>query len=198
MWLLSLCACAVLTGLSFGHLDVALARYFWGTGKFLHPLNRGFSATVALSLESAVALGLILTRLIRGYLSRLGETLVIACLTSICTYAFNDSVLKPCFGVPVPTDVLQGAVHRFNVLAGAGNYGFPSGHMVLAASFAGVLMSLYRVSIWPLSALLVLAAALLVIGDWHFLSDVIAGSFVGLSAGLLAGSLWSLHAKQPR
>jgi membrane-associated phospholipid phosphatase len=44
----------------------------------------------------------------------------------------------------------------------------------------------------------VLAAALLVIGDWHFLSDVIAGSFVGLSAGLLAGSLWSLHAKQPR
>ena len=72
---------------------------------------------------------------------------------------------------------------------------FPSGHMVLAASFAGVFMRLYRVSIWPLSALLLLGATLLILGDWHFLSDVIAGTFVGLSAGLLAGELWALHSK---
>lgn len=68
--------------------------------------------------------------------------------------------------------------------------------MALAASFAGVFMSLYRGSIWPLSALLVLAAVLLVVGDWHFVSDVIAGTFVGIMAGILAGAAWGLHSKQ--
>jgi membrane-associated phospholipid phosphatase len=48
----------------------------------------------------------------------------------------------------------------------------------------------YRASIWPLSALLVVAATLLVAGDWHFLSDVIAGTFLGISAGLAVGKYW--------
>jgi hypothetical protein len=65
--------------------------------------------------------------------------------------------------------------------------------MVLAGAFAGVLMRFYRASIWPLSALLVLAAGLLVVGDWHFLSDVIAGTFLGVSAGILAGEGWAVH-----
>lgn len=196
MWLLSLSACAVVTALSFVYLDVPVARHLWNAGRFLRPLDSAFGATVVLSLESAVVLGLILLRLIRGHLSRLSKSLVIACLTSICTYGFNDRVLKPCFGVPMPAEVMQGAVHGCNFLAGAGNYSFPSGHMALAGSFAGVLMCLHRLSLWPLSGLLLLAAGLLVIGDWHFVSDVIAGGFVGLSAGLLAGSVWRVHAAQ--
>jgi membrane-associated phospholipid phosphatase len=32
-----------------------------------------------------------------------------------------------------------------------------------------------------------------VVGDWHFISDVIAGTFLGVSAGFLAGELWSVH-----
>jgi hypothetical protein len=67
--------------------------------------------------------------------------------------------------------------------------------MVLAGAFAGVFMSLYRASVWLFSGLLVLAAGLLIVGDWHFLSDVIAGTFVGVSAGILAGELWTVHAK---
>jgi hypothetical protein len=70
--------------------------------------------------------------------------------------------------------------------------------MVLAGAFAGVFMSLYRASIWLLSALLVLAAGLLIVGDWHFVSDVIAGTFAGVSAGILAGEAWTVHAsRQP-
>jgi hypothetical protein len=49
------------------------------------------------------------------------------------------------------------------------------------------------VSIRPLAILLLLAAALLVVGDWHFLSDVIAGTFLGVSAGILAGEGWLVH-----
>ena len=65
--------------------------------------------------------------------------------------------------------------------------------MVLAGAFAAVFMRLYRTSIVPLSALLLIAAVLLIAGDWHFVSDVIAGTFVGVSAGLLAGELWLAH-----
>jgi membrane-associated phospholipid phosphatase len=123
--------------------------------------------------------------------------LAIACVASICTYGINSGVLKPLFGVPIPAEVMEGARHSFKFLEGSGNSSFPSGHMVLAGAFAGVFMSLYRVGVWPLSALLVLAAGLLVIGGWHFLSDVVAGAFVGVSAGMLAGELWTVHSKSP-
>lgn len=195
LWLVSFAACAALTAFAIADLDVPVARHFWNVGPFLHPLNSAFAATVVLSLESALALGLILARLVRGHLSRLGGACAIACVASICTYGINDAVLKPFFGVPVPAAVMEGAVHGFNFLAGPGDYSFPSGHMALAGSFAGVLMTLYRVAIWPLSALLLFAAVMLVIGDWHFVSDVIAGSFVGLSAGMLAGEAWGRHSR---
>ena len=38
----------------------------------------------------------------------------------------------------------------------------------------------YRTSILPFSALLLIATVLLIAGDWHFVSDVIAGTFVGV------------------
>ena len=186
-WLLGLLACALLTTLSFVYLDVPVARHFWSLGRFLRPLNSAFGAAAVLTGEFALALGLVLVRLVRGHLSRLETTLMTACLASICTYAFNDLLLKSWFGVPVPAAVMSGVPHRFVFLASPGTYSFPSGHMALAGSFAGVCMSLYRVAIWPLAALLMLAAVLLVVGDWHFVSDVIAGSFVGLSAGWVAG-----------
>ena len=57
-------------------------------------------------------------------------------------------------------------------------------------------MRLYTGSTWLLSALLVLAAGVLIVGDWHFLSDVIAATFAGVSAGLLAGEVWAVHASR--
>ena len=110
---------------------------------------------------------------------------MLACLTSICAYAINDGTLKFFFGVPNPAAVLHGTKHPFNLLSGSSNSSFPSGHMVLAAAFAGVFMRLYRTSILPFSLLLLIAAVLLIVGEWHFVSDVIAGTFVGVSAGLL-------------
>jgi membrane-associated phospholipid phosphatase len=87
--------------------------------------------------------------------------------------------------------VLHGAPHALNLWKGSAMSSFPSGHMMLSGAFAGVFMRLYRASIRPLAALLLIAAVLLVVGDWHFLSDVVAGSFLGLSAGALAGEAWS-------
>jgi membrane-associated phospholipid phosphatase len=197
IWLLSFVVCASVVALSFAHIDVPIALHFSKIGAFPSALNAAFGATVILSLESAVALSLILARLVRGHISRFGEALAIACLASICTYGINSAVLKPFFGVPIPAEVMEGARHAFNFVRGSGNSSFPSGHMVLVGAFAGVFMRLHRASVSPLSALLVLAASLLIVGGYHFLSDVIAGTFVSVSAGLLAGEAWAVHSKLP-
>jgi membrane-associated phospholipid phosphatase len=192
LWLLTLAACAAAAALSFAKLDVAVARHFWEVGRHLSSLNTAFGAAVILTLESVVILTLLLARLTRGHLSRFAETLGVACLASICAYGINDQVLKPFFGVPNPAAVLHGARHVFFVVRFA-SASFPSGHMVLAGAFAGVFMRQYRASFWPLAALLLIAAVLLVVGDWHFISDVIAGTFLGVSAGLLAAEGWITH-----
>lgn len=196
IWLLSLLICSLVVVVAFAYLDVPIARQVYGALGSREKLAKGLTSAVLLSAEAAVALTLIVIRITRGRLSPLGEAAALACLTSICAYSINDSALKYCCGVPSPVAVIHGARHAFYLLNGSSNTSFPSGHMVLSGAFAGVFMRLYRRSILPLSVLLFMGAVLLILGDWHFLSDVIAGTFIGVSAGLLAGEVWSAHSKR--
>ncbi len=195
LWFLALLICALVTAVAFVYVDVPVARRAYGTSTSAEFLATGFASAVLLGFESIVALSLIIVRIARGHLSPFREVTVLACLTSICAYAINDSTLKFFFGVPNPAAVLQGTKHAFNFLSSSSNLSFPSGHMVLAGAFAGVFMRFYRTSILPLSTLLLIAGVLLIEGDWHFVSDVIAGTFVGISVGILAGELWIAHSK---
>jgi membrane-associated phospholipid phosphatase len=198
IWLLSLAACAALIAVLFVRVDVPAAVYLWKFARGLRHLNAAFGAAIILSAEAAVILATVLARLVRGRVSVFAETLAMACLTSICAYGINGHVLKVIFGVPNPGDVMHGARHGFNVWMGSESSSFPSGHMVLAAAFAGVFMRLNQASIWPLAALLALAAILLLLGDWHFPSDIVAGTFFGLSAGILAGEARAARATAER
>jgi len=193
IWSVSLVACAAIVAFSFLRMDVPTALYFWNVRHLRSPLNATFGSTVILSAESAVLLFTVLARLVRGHISVFGETLAIACLVSMCAYVVNDHLLKVFFGVPNPADVMHGAPHSFNFWMGSVNGSFPSGHMVLAGAFAGVFMRLYKASVRLFSTLLLIAAGLLLVGDWHFVSDIIAGAFVGMSAGILAGEGWAAH-----
>lgn len=195
-WVLALLLCTLLVAVAFVYCDVPIALRVNGIlGWAAQSLAKGFASGVLLGAEAAVVLALVLLRITRGHLSPMGEATALACLTSICAYTINDRTLKLFFGVPNPAAVLQGSQHAFHLLGGSANSSFPSGHMVLAGAFAAVFMRLYRTSILPLSALLLIAAGLLIVGDWHFLSDVIAGTFIGISAGLLAGELWLAHSR---
>lgn len=198
IWLLALVACVAAVTLSFLWLDVPAAVWFWGIGRHLSPLGESLGSDVILLGESTVILIMVFARLVRGNISALSKVMAIACLASMCAYAINDHVLKVFFGVPNPAAVLHGAPHALNILTGSSNCSFPSGHMVLAGAFCGVFMRLYRVALRPLAVLLLLAAGLLLVGDWHFLSDVIAGTFLGTSAGMLAGEAWAVHSQSFR
>ena len=194
IWVISFLVCVAAASLSFTYYDLPIAQWFAQNIGRLNTLGAGLGSAVLLTLEGVTALTLVGVRLIRGRLSPFGEALALASLTSMCVYAINDGVLKLFFGVPNPASVLAGgARHGFNLLAGGQSSSFPSGHMALAASFGGTLMTLIPGSRWPLSALLSVGTVILVVGDWHFVSDVIAGGFVGISAGALAGRLWRVH-----
>jgi membrane-associated phospholipid phosphatase len=195
IWLLSLLICTLLVAGSFVYIDVPIAHRVYGILRSGERLATGFASVVLLGIEAAVALTLVIFRITRGRLSPLGEATALACLASICAYAINDSTLKFFFGVPNPAAVLHGTQHAFNLLSGSSSSSFPSGHMVLAGAFAGVFMRLYRTSILLFSVLLLVGVALLIVGDWHFVSDVIAGTFLGVSAGILAGEVWLAHSK---
>jgi membrane-associated phospholipid phosphatase len=75
----------------------------------------------------------------------------------------------------------------FHWFQGGGEYsGFPSGHMtVFSAFFAAIWLFFPRYRSISLGLALVLATAL-VISNYHFLSDVIAGAYLGLVATCLA------------
>jgi hypothetical protein len=193
VWLLWFVACVAAAAFSFKEVDVRVVHRFWSVGRHLSPLSTAFGATVILALESVVVISLIVARLMRGHISRFAEALGVACLASICAYGINDQVLKPFFGVQDPVAVMHGARHAFHLASDLAMGSFPSGHMVLAGAFVGVFMRLYRASVGLLSGLLLLAAALLVVGDWHFVSDVIMGAFLGVSAGILAAEGWAVH-----
>jgi hypothetical protein len=194
-WLLFLLICVLLVAAAFVYIDVPVAMHVEGLFGSAKGLEKGFASIILLSVEAAVALGLVVIRITRGHLSPFREAIALACLTSICAYAINDAALKFFFGVPNPSAVLDGSRHAFNLLSGSTYSSFPSGHMVLAGAFAGAFMRLYRKSVPLFSTLLFIAGLLLVGGDWHFVSDVIAGSFLGVSAGLLAGEVWLAHSK---
>ncbi len=197
IWLLSLVICTFAITTAFAYFDVPIAHRVYGIlGQAESVATTGFASAILLGVEAAVVLVLVIIRITRGHLSPLREATVLACLASICAYAINDSILKLFFGVPNPEAVLHGTQHTFNLLRGTSKSSFPSGHMVIAGAFAGVFMRFYRNTIWLFSALLLIAATLLIAGDWHFLSDVIAGALVGVSAGLLAGELWLAHSRR--
>lgn len=193
IWFAAFLVCTVLVGFSFAYLDLTVAEYFrFLTGR-LDRLGDRLGSAVLLSFEAAALLVLAVLRIRYGHVSRFGATLAVALLTSMCAYAVNSTVLKVFFGVPSGWELAYGARHAFALFLGTPGSSFPSGHMALAGAFAGVFFRIYRHSVLPLGLFLAFAALLLVAGGWHYVSDVIAGGFLGVSAGLLAAEVWQRH-----
>jgi membrane-associated phospholipid phosphatase len=92
------------------------------------------------------------------------------------------SLLKLLFGrINTRIWLANPASDHFHWFHGGTNYnGFPSGHMTFFAAFSAAVWIFYpRYRSISIGLMLVLAVAL-VITDYHFLSDVIAGTYLGL------------------
>jgi len=194
IWIGITAAAALVAAAMIAWVDQPVAVLFKDNMSRVDALSRGLSSTVLITIEIAMMAVLAIVRIVRGEIPPLARIVLIACCVSLCTFAVNDHVLKLIFGRPNPSDVLMGQIPPgFQFFQGSFRSSFPSGHMAMACSFGMVVMrGSPRFTPW-LEGLLALAAATLVVGDWHFVSDVIAGTFAGCLAGFWAWELWTLH-----
>jgi len=196
-WALALVAVIVATWVSIRWIDYPLAA------EFLHVSNKhgiiGYilGGRVLVTGELSLIGILALVRIRTGHLPGIAKTLLVACSASVMSYTLNDLLLKTVFGRQNPSDYFQSHLPgTFHLFQGDDHSGFPSGHMMLAAAFLGVFFRVYPRLRIPSLSLLLFGTVVLVLGDWHFVSDVIAGTFLGLTIGLMAGELWLRHTRQ--
>jgi membrane-associated phospholipid phosphatase len=130
-------------------------------------------------------------------LSKLQTTALLASLSLVMAEA-TKNMLKFVFGRTWPEtwvrnnpSFIHDGVYGFNPFyGGQGFASFPSGHTAVTCAVISVLWIAYPR--WrALYALIVTAVAVGLIGaNYHFLSDVIAGGFVGASTGWMATYFW--------
>jgi len=109
-------------------------------------------------------------------------------LGSVVLVAF---VLKPLFGRAGPGEFLAHCDTGFFWFDRNGEHrSFPSGHSSQAAALLSVLWLLYPRWRWAYAGAFVVLAAALIVGEWHFLGDILAGGLIGAAGGTLAVQLW--------
>jgi membrane-associated phospholipid phosphatase len=200
-WIVSLAGVVLASAISFQWLDRPVALFFHNTvarPATFAKLTYAPDPMVPLAVTVFVVLGLM--NLSGRALSRL-QTCALLCSLSLIVAELTKIQLKLVFGRTWPDtfrdtnpSFLRDGVYGFNLFHGGHGYAsFPSGHTAVTCAVISVLWIYYPAWRW-LYVLAVLAVALGLIGaNYHFVSDVIAGGFVGISSGWMLTSLWKAH-----
>lgn len=199
-WFTALALAALAAAVSYRWLDRPLALFVHDlpvTHKraLLEPLTH---IPDPLFPAAAIAfIGLGLYALAGRALSRLQRTIVV-CSLSLTMAQVIKNQLKFVFGRTWPEtwvennpSFIHDGAYGFNWFhGGAGYESFPSGHMTATCAVISVLWICYP-RFKPIYLLAALAVTVGLVGaDFHFLSDVIAGAFVGASTGWMATVLF--------
>ena len=130
------------------------------------------------------------------------QTAIVLCSVSLMIAETLKNVLKFVFGRTWPETWVQnnpsfihGGVYGFNLFHGGEAYqSFPSGHMTAICALASVLW-IYYPRLRSICLIVTLAVLVSLVGtNFHFLSDTIAGAFVGTSTGLMVSMLFARQA----
>lgn len=175
-------------------VDIPLAHYCLQFSHHVAGFGEGLGSPVLIACEITLMTFLAIARIATGKLSERSKAVFVGAAASLSAFVANDYVLKVIFGRKNPYNYFHDPVtHQFLFFHGTQESSFPSGHMVLATAFAVTLMRIYPRSSPTFVVLLAIAAVSLIVGDWHFAGDVVAGCFVGATAGFVAGDLWLRH-----
>lgn len=182
-------SCAVLAvPICMRWVDAPVARWF-GHHYHFDIVETLLGSPVLLSAEILLIAILFTAARVHGRFRIFLRTFTYACAASILAYGCNF-LLKVAFGRPMPLTALQLDGHPlFHFFQGDKHSSFPSGHMALLSAFACVLWQSYPGMRLFLPLALCLAAAAIVVGNWHYVSDVIAGAALGSSAGLATAQI---------
>lgn len=144
-----------------------------------------------------VACALLATARPRRQPSRPVATLFVTSCTVIVTRAFKDQ-LQLAFGRTWPEtwvednpSFIRDNVFRFDFFRGGEAYSsFPSGTTATITAMFAVLWFWYPRGRIVYATVIGLVVATLITSDYHFVSDVVAGGFIGMSAGWFAIGMW--------
>lgn len=196
-WCLLLIAAMIMVAVCIRWLDLPIALVFLSNTKRFNEVGTALGSAVLVSGEMVVIVTLAIVRMAKGNLPAFAKYVFVACCTSLCAFVINDYVLKLLFGRRPPSVLFHAHPnHVFNFFKGNQYSSFPSGHMVIATAFGLALIRLEPRALPVVVILLCTGAAALIIGDWHFVGDVIAGAFVGGTAGFMGGELWLEHVRR--
>lgn len=190
MWLLALAACTALVLIGVFFIDRPLALFVntlpWNSIMRAEPLTLPILVALAglvIAACGAVALS--------GHrLSHWIEPAMLSALSLICGVFVSELLLKPLFGRYTPSMLIDQGMYQFTWFRGNATFSFPSGHAVQIASIAAVLWQTNPGARILYAAATVAVLAALVLGNWHYFSDVVAGGFIGATSGLMIVSLW--------
>jgi membrane-associated phospholipid phosphatase len=204
-WFASLLTIVLTTLILVRWLDKPIA--LWVHSVFGSPRRAGELASApvfSIPLILAVAFVVLGLLAIMGRrFSKLKATVLLCNISMLAADAIKNQ-LKFAFGRTWPDSWKPGVVslvhdnaygfHFFQ--SGLSFESFPSGHAAVAAATLSVLWILYpRLrAVWGIG--IVAAAFGLVALNLHFLSDVMVGSFVGVSTGLFTVALWRASCRQ--
>jgi membrane-associated phospholipid phosphatase len=187
VWCATFVAVAILVSICMNWLDAPIAQFFIGNFYPVLRIGRVFDSRFVIFAEATLVISFVVIRLMRGKLPDLAWSVIFALSASIFAFIVTDIMLKKIFGRPTPIEFVYGGIApALRFLQGNAHSSFPSGHMAGATAFLTTLLMLYPQTRPTLMLLIWGAAAVLVIGDTHFLSDVVAGAFVGATAGVIA------------
>ena len=195
-WLLAFAVCAITVLPCIAWLDRPLAGYFEShvrhSGLWLW-LVRALTATaVVVLLGQLFLLGCGLWRASGHRLAPWTGRMLMCSLALMCGLA-AEVIFKTIFGRSSPDPAfVQGRIYEFLLLhGGPHHWSFPSGTAIGATAVLAVLWpSLRRGRAFAILALIVLLAAV-VVTNYHWLSDVIAGVFLGSLIGHVTVLLFS-------
>jgi membrane-associated phospholipid phosphatase len=199
-WLVGLMATVAAIAVSFQWLDRPIALIVHN--HLGHP-HFGFFEWLTHIPDPIIPLAVV-TFILVGLRALVGRSLsthqaaAFVCSLSVIFAETTKDQLKFIFGRAWPEtwvdnnpSFIRDNVYGFHLLHGGAAYqSFPSGHMAATCAVMSVLWMWFP-RLRGLCAIAGLTVGASLVGaDYHFLSDVIAGAFVGISAGWLITAIW--------
>jgi membrane-associated phospholipid phosphatase len=202
-WIIALSICGACVAISYFFVDRPFAY-------FAHDQLREYRAIFDLAGRLPNVLGpfIVGCTLIFGIRASMGhplteiQTAIVLSALSLALSVILAGWLKFAFGrtwpetwVQANPSLIRDGVHNFNPFhGGIGFAAFPSGHMVAISAITSAFWLLYLQSRWICAICIATVFVGQLGANYHFVSDLIAGGFIGFSVGLMMINLWECRA----
>lgn len=169
---------AALCVLAIFFMDGPVARLF--SESVLYQDQKKYAVGSALLLIPLILIAAILIVWQRRRFHGARHAIILISISAVLALVTNDIFLKPIFGRMSVDEFLYWPSHYgFYFFKGGWKTNFPSGHMALVIAGVTVGWREFLRLRWLFVAVVVVVAFLLLYGEWHFVSDLIAGALWG-------------------